>query len=438
MTDESAIRPEARGVRSRMSTLALLGSINFWSWVAVAIGVTLRITEYCLWRPAYMDEEALLSNLVEMSVFDFHTILLKDQMAAPGFLVLARLWVRLPGNDILVCRLIPLVSGIISVFLMRTVAWRYLSPRAVPLAVALFGLVEWMIYYATELKQYSSDALLTLITLWVAIEPPITSADMIPTWRTRRYVAVLLIGVVGVWFSQPLIFLLPGVGLYLVHSAVAAKDARRVKILVAIGAAWLVSFAASYAIAKRIMSKRDFLWDWWNFAFLPIPPHSVEQFKQELLQLVNVLISPCGIELPEFMIASAYLAVTLFMVGCWSLGRRSLASLGCLLLLPIILAVAASALRLYPFHGRLLLFLVPIFHLIIAQGAIAITRRCGLVATIALSLLLLAEPVRDVTWAQFMSTRNRGQFDTHGDLAPDLLDYLDRLEREAKNPMPFR
>ncbi len=78
-------------------------------------------------------------------------------------------------------RLIPLVCGIASMFLMRSVARRYLTPRAVPIAVGLFALDDWLLYYSAEIKQYSSDVALTLVALLLAAAP----ADMTPAKPPR-------------------------------------------------------------------------------------------------------------------------------------------------------------------------------------------------------------------------------------------------------------
>ena len=44
----------------------------------------------------------------------------------------------------------------------ESVARRYLTAAAVPIAVGLFALTDWILYYSVEIKQYSSDAALAL------------------------------------------------------------------------------------------------------------------------------------------------------------------------------------------------------------------------------------------------------------------------------------
>ena len=51
---------------------------------------------------------------------------------------------------------------------MRSVARRYIAAAAVPIAVGLFAMTDWMLYYSVEIKQYSSDVALSLAALLLA------------------------------------------------------------------------------------------------------------------------------------------------------------------------------------------------------------------------------------------------------------------------------
>ena len=162
--EEQGPDPLSRWVRIRQ----IMSRAETWTWVLVAAGVLFRLLEYADNRPLYMDERLLLPNLKNLAVFDFSTTLTKDQLAAPGFLALERMMVRLPLPTIWAARLIPLLCGVASMFLMRSVARHYLLARAVPIAVGLFALDDWLVYYAAEIKQYSSDTTLTLVALLLA------------------------------------------------------------------------------------------------------------------------------------------------------------------------------------------------------------------------------------------------------------------------------
>ena len=100
---------------------------------------------------------------------------------------------------------------------------------------------------------------------------------------------------------------------------------------------------------------------------------------------------------------------------------------------PSVLALAASGLRQYPFHGRLLFTLVPTFLLLPAEGVAAIGRRTGWLVTLTLAGCFLYGEAAEVLWHQAIQARSR-TFDTHGDLKNDLLDYLEAQRRPRTVP----
>jgi len=431
--DGKRSRPRRRVGACRRALAGAGGSLQFdlncesLAWIAVALGLILRVWEYLEFRFLYIDEEALLSNLVGRAVFDFHQILDQDQMAPPGFLVIERLLVRLPLDVRASGRLLPLCCGLASVFLMHQVARRFLDRRVVPMAVGLFAVGDHLLYYSAEIKQYSCDLMMATAALCLAAGP----------WTGREGKARLwplaVFGLVAPWFSFPVVFLLAGPGIYLLVSAAKARRWRACAQITLIGLGWLLSFAGCFLLSRSILSKRDFLWVWWNFAFLPFPPRSLADLWHLAETLANVFINPASLLTPFSLPVTAVLASALAVIGCLSLGRRWPGGLF-LLIAPLLFALLASGLRQYPFHGRLLLFLVPTFLLLPCEGAAAIGRRTGWLVMLALAALLIYGQASDVFWHKVVQSRYR-PFDSHGDLKNDLLDYLE-LQRKGRLP-PF-
>lgn len=395
--------------------------------MAIALGIAFRLLGYADNRPLYRDERSLLENLVKLAVFDFHTTLTEFQLAPPGFLAIERMLVRLPGNDVLAARAFPLALGIASLFLFRATARRFLMPDAVPIAMGLFALSDWLIYYSSEIKQYSCDLVLTLAALLLAAGPAPPEAQAGPeesrALSTRRLVSLGAFGAVGVWFSYPLAFVLAGVGAYLFAIAVMGRDRRGALGLSAVGLAWAASFGVCYVVSHGMLDKGRFIWDWWDFAFLRIPPHSVAELKLECWQLLNIFDSPADVKTPLGPVFTAFLALVLAIAGAASIGRRWPGGLF-LLLAPAAGVVAASAMRQYPFHGRLLIFLVPAVQMLVSQGAAVLSRPGGRRLMIAMGAFLLIQPLYDAFEHQFFRPLNHDSFDSHGDLRPDLLDDL--------------
>ncbi len=114
------------------------------------------------------------------------------------------------------------------------------------------------------------------------------------------------------------------------------------------------------------------------------------------------------------------LPLLLMVLGGVSLARRC-RSPRAILVVPIALAMVASALKRYPFHGRLILELVPALFLLIAEGTEVVHRldsgRVKLVYK-AVLVLLLAFPCLSAFY-RAMENRTR-YFNQHGDLQDNL------------------
>ena len=86
--------------------------------------------------------------------------------------------------------------------------------------------------------------------------------------------------------------------------------------------------------------------------------------------------------------------------------------------MPIAFTGLAATARLYPFHGRLVLFLAPAFLLLIAEGAASVSERINRrwAWIVVVALLFLFPTFRDLY--HLASDRQRDCFDSHGDRDP--------------------
>jgi len=400
--------------------------------LGVVVGLVLRLWEYADLRSLYMDEAALLTNLVGVPIFDFGQILKQDQLAPPGFLVVERALVRLPIPVEASGRLFPLLCGLASVLLAAPLARRYLDRIGVPIFVWTMALADHLIYYSAEIKQYSGDLAAAMATLLLALPPGPEGPSR------RRLLALGAWGVVAPWFSFPVVFVLAGVGFHLIARSFAAGGRRGAARAVATCAAWAVSFLACLLLSRSIVSKGDFLWTWWNFAFLPIPPRGWADARFTAETLANVFINPGSLLTPFGVVTTASLASALAIFGAIAMWGRWRGGFF-LVLAPLLFHLAASALRQYPFHGRLILSLAPTYHLLLAAGIAAVGRASRPWAAILLALVFIGGQAGDIAWNQVVMPKSRWRpFDTHGDLKDDLLDELDHRRNPRRPPQLSR
>jgi hypothetical protein len=376
--------------------------------VTLGLGILARVAQFAANRQGWMDEGALVANIKSLDPIRFFGPLVSTQLATPGFLTLEWLVGKVLGHGMTAMRLVPLVGGVIALFLFRALSREVLSAGAVLLAVLLFASADDAIYFSSEAKQYSTDLTIAL-ACWLLG----TRAE------TRRgLIALAGFGAVALWFAHPAVFVLAGVGLSGILSELRKRDWSQAGLWSLVGVAWLVSFAGVHAVAMEQLGHQTAMWAFWDFAFPPWPPRSVWDATWVPRRLLYFLINPLKFDAPFGASISPLPAAVLVILGGWLLARRNVRAFA-MLILPVVFALVSSGLRLYPFHGRLVFFLIPVPLLMIAKALNALRPRrilfwCGVVMTIAIPVSIDAY--------HLLVPRDRIETHRHGDRRPGTLD----------------
>ena len=371
------------------------------------LGAMLRLWVYLSDRGFWMDEGVLYDNLKGVPIFDFSNHLKGDQLAPFGFLIIERLMVRLWVNSRYVVRILPLVCGIASLWVFKSLAVRWLSFASALVALALFALSDDLVYYSSELKPYSCDL---LASLWALS----TSARLVTQPGDERAMATLgLLGIAAPWFSFSSVFVIAGCGTVLVVDRAQSRDGKGLAWMMAIAAGWGLSTALAYLASSWLLSPYTTMYVFWDFAFPPIPPTSRADLVKLGGILLEVFVNPLNLVAPVLPALGVAFPLVLLILGGSSWIRRDRTSF-LMLTIPILLALAAAAARRYPFHGRLILPLVPAFYLLLAEGTDWVRRRAGRFAYAAVVVLLLLYPCLSTLY-NATGVRYR-PFNSHGDL----------------------
>jgi hypothetical protein len=360
----------------------------------VGLGIGLRAVPLVQNRNLWIDEAMLALNLVERSPGRLLEPLGWNQGAPAGFLLASKLAIDALGPTEFGLRLVPFLG---SVFGLIAFAW--LAPRLLPRPAALFGLAlfaasPYLVSYAVECKQYSTDAAVTAGLFAVA-------AGLLRGERGGwRWAALGLAGALAVWFSHPAAFVLGGIGTALLAEAALGRDRKRFLAAAATVGCWLVSFAVCYVLLLRQLGSNQYLLDYWAGHFLPLPPKEVGDTAWLLDHFFGFFQFPGGLGGTE--IKAGGIAAVLFLVGVYGFWKERW-PVAVALVLPAVFALLASGLHKYPFSGRLLLFLVPLMLLGVARGAGMIGAALWSsqpVAAVVLFGVLTAAPVLE-TWQEF-------------------------------------
>ncbi|QEH36712.1 hypothetical protein OJF2_52970 [Aquisphaera giovannonii] len=377
------------------------------STLILAAGAMLRVLLYASNREPWMDEGSLLGNIVGKGVLDFSERLSSEQLAPVGFLIVERAISQVLGGHLLALRLLPLACGLASLPLFRSLATRWLSPRAALLAMMLFAFSSDLVYYSSELKPYMGDVavgLAALVTASACLERPRRPGAL------ARFAAI---AAASPWFSFPSVFVVAAGGAVLLADAARRRDARDIGRLAAIAVSWGIGVLGTRAYAQVMLGTTNGMYVFWNFAFPPLLPLNRPEFGKLTGIVLEVLVNPLDLVAPGLPAAFVALPVVLLVLGSVSLARRERWGFA-LLALPVVFSYLAAALRIYPFHGRLILGLTPGLYLVIAEGVAAIGRRLGRHAAWVVAAALLVFPVYS---SILQATGNDPRdFNAHGDL----------------------
>jgi hypothetical protein len=323
----------------------------------VLVGAVLRGVQYFSKSSLRVDEAALALNLLGRSFRELFEPLDLAQVAPWGFLAIEKGLFGLFGRSELGLRLLPFLASLLSLVLFERLCRRVLKGLAVPFAVAGFALGAGLIDYAAQLKQYATDvaAAVAIVLLAVSLQE---------RGLTRRRALLLgIAGLVACVFSQAVVFVLGGVGLSLVLLAAARKIEAPAPALALTGSLWGLGAGFALWSGERMLTPevRSYLQDFWAFGFLPFSPPATAPAAWLWNRTAFVFEGFLGYPLPLLFVA-------LLVAGAAGLFRRNRAA-ALLFLMPLLLTVAASAARLYPFApGRVTAFLVPGLLVLAAEG----------------------------------------------------------------------
>jgi hypothetical protein len=322
--------------------------------VLALAGILLRLERALLNRSFRGDEAAMASAIQTHSLIELVTKPLGATVTAPfSFLVVEKLVTGLFGFQDLMYRLLPLLAGCLSVILMFFLARELVGNFGAAFAVGAFSL-NWMLsFYSSDLKQYSTDVAMALLIYFLA-------ARYFKNSLTRNILWLAGVGLAGIFFSHPTIFLLSAIGPVLVYQTWSSKQELRKIFLM--GCLWIGVFLALYFLSYRVVGQYSYNVDYWYHlgALMPVPPwKDPAWFVQRLNAFFNVDLN---LTAPTYIDAVLYL----FGIACFFLKKKWQWAI----ILPgsILFTFFASGIANYPFKDRLILFLAPGTLLVIGAG----------------------------------------------------------------------
>lgn len=335
-----------------------------WWWLAlgaVLIGATLRLWQWQLGTTFFIDELAILNNLVTRPLGQLMGVPLAEaQVAPPLFLAAEKACLVVFGRSELAMRLPALVASLAALVLFWSVAKRVLDAPLVPLALLAFAVGFTLVYYSNQVKQYASDVAVTLLVQYLALE--LRTRPLL----TRRFLGlVALAGLVLPFYSQASLMVFAGCGAALVLLAWLDSGRPQLRATLLVVGTWAVGCGTSLALAQATLQPIDraFMHFYWRDGLLPLNARLPMVLAGELAERWGI-----GLGWPHPSSIWVLLTFTGVLLLWWQ--RRETALL---LVAPWLISTAASAAQQFPLRVRQMDFLVPLmvlFAFVSLQGLV--------------------------------------------------------------------
>jgi len=194
------------------------------------------------------------------------------------------------------------------------------------------------------------------------------------------------LGTLALCFSYTALFLLAGIGITLfLHYW---RDKPRLLWIILTGMIWAGIFLALYFLLLRHQTQDAYLIIFWDnlLSFMPMPPwQDVSWFPKALDGLFFVVAG---------LSSSLVFVIPIYAMGLWGFLKEKQWQWALVLTIPIGLNIVVSGFQKYPFHGRLILYLLPLVFIVLGKGvdlliSLSHNRKFANVAFAALFMLLL-------------------------------------------------
>ncbi len=349
-----------------------------------AVGLLARLFEFSRDASLWYDECAVCVDIAGRDLGGLARPLSYDQAAPLGFLVVQKILFHVLGYTDAAARLAPLACGLLSIALIVLVSGRLFARPAhyggMLLAIGLMCLNLRAIGYSAIAKQYSLECLVTLVLL-LALVRCIGSGRNSYDSSARK---LLVLSPFLLWFSYGAFFIIGAIALTLFARAASLKRREAWTLAAGFASSAMLNAVPFYLLSMRPATADRSLIAYWSAAFMPAwPPEAMLWWLGHRLVGVGAMLGLVHLRM-AMLFPVALLAVGIEAV--WSRAWFWIAGLA-----SIALCLTASALHRYPFEGRLLLFLMPLFALVSAEAVAIVERHWRLFAAFLTgSMLFLA------------------------------------------------
>ena len=320
--------------------------------IAYSISTLLILFVYYSNRSLFLDGLNLARNVAESSFTELMQPLKYEQSAPILFLFLSKISTLFFGVSEYSLRLLPLISGLACLYFFKDITDKLMSSKYVILGVFWLGTHAMFIRYATEFKQYMTDAFVTVFLIWLALR--------VNNLSKRNIFILGLAGAIGIWLSMPSIFVLFGLIGYYIHKQHLSHGSQFPILLLTIWFA--LHFALEYALVLSPAIRSEHMQNFHQNYFIQGEFWKLNSLQHDfglVISMIRMAVGKSGLGIVT--------ALVLIVISIYDFIRNK-KSVGLLITLPIIAVFGASLLGKYSLIERLMLFTLPLLFVLLLFG----------------------------------------------------------------------
>ena len=320
--------------------------------VVLFISVVLCLILFVQDRSLLLDSLNVARNIGERSFAELINPLSYEQSAPLLFLWGSKMFTLVLGISHYSLRLLPLLAGIISLFLFADISKKVLKFPFSIIALFWFGTHQLVARYATEYKQYMVDVFASLLIIWIVLQ--IVEINRKNWWK------LALGGVIISWLSMPSIFVLISGLLY--FAIIHLKKSIPISSLLLVTGFIGLSFLANYIIMLRPTIGSNHMQDFHSSFFLEGKFYNLDSLSHDFGLIVGqarMLVGKSGLAIAAILLS---IGISIFI----SIKQKRYEIV--LFVFPIVGAFGASLIGKYSILERLMLFSLPLAILLVMTG----------------------------------------------------------------------
>lgn len=361
---------------------------NFIILSIILLGVILRAMGYLSLPSLWHDECSLAVSIITRNISGMLLPLEHNQCAPVIFMVLTKFVTMIFGEGELQLRLIPFLSGILSIIVFYFLSKKVLhSKLSIAFALLLFSINANLIYYSAEFKQYSSDVLIIMCAILVLSNL---------NFKTNSYKMLLAYSFSSIAFLLASFPAAYGIFASFV-SSVSNFDKKSYKkmfvYILPIFAIGIVYYI--FVLYPNNASQMATYNNYWKDGFLNL------DFQSFIILAKNNF---------DYMFrpnSFALFGLILFLIGTFKVLKEK-NKFGILCLLVLIIALIGALLHFYPIKERVALYLIPIIILLVTKPLDYLKKSNLFYSILVVILFLLNFSKYDMNYAQYLF--NNGLF----------------------------